>query len=218
MRRRRRICGGRRQARGVARGAAGVCAAGAAWRSIWRGIGLADLFLDTLPYNAHTTASDALWAGLPVLTCVGQTFAGRVAGSLLHAVGLPELVTRSLAEYEALALAAGARAGAAGGAARASWQRNRDDAPLFDIERFRRHLEAAYETMWERPSAANRRRASRFRNRIGARPAAKPCRRTRRVHPNNARPAAEPCRRTRRVHPNNAPRRRSLAGGRDGFR
>ncbi len=65
---------------------------------------LADLFLDTLPYNAHTTASDALWAGLPVLTCAGSTFAGRVAGSLLRAVGLDELITTSLEEYEALAL------------------------------------------------------------------------------------------------------------------
>src|SRR5919106_4256734 len=60
---------------------------------------LADLFLDTLPYNAHTTASDALWAGLPVLTCVGNTFAGRVAASLLKAVGLSELVARSREEY-----------------------------------------------------------------------------------------------------------------------
>src|SRR6202044_901977 len=66
---------------------------------------LADLFLDTLPYNAHTTASDALWAGLPVVTCAGETFAGRVAGSLLRAVGLPELMTTSLADYENLALA-----------------------------------------------------------------------------------------------------------------
>ena len=65
---------------------------------------LADLFLDTLPYNAHTTASDALWAGLPVVTCQGNAFAGRVAASLLKAVGLPELVTHSLADYEALAL------------------------------------------------------------------------------------------------------------------
>ena len=64
----------------------------------------ADLFLDTLPYNAHTTANDALWAGLPVLTCLGESFAGRVAASLLNAVGLPELITRSLEEYEALAL------------------------------------------------------------------------------------------------------------------
>ena len=65
---------------------------------------LADLFLDTLPYNAHTTASDALWTGLPVVTCQGNAFAGRVAASLLNAVGLPELVTHSLADYEALAL------------------------------------------------------------------------------------------------------------------
>src|SRR3984893_526609 len=65
---------------------------------------LADLFLDTLPYNAHTTASDALWAGLPLLTCRGTSFAGRVAASLLNAVGLPELVTGSLQEYEAMAL------------------------------------------------------------------------------------------------------------------
>ncbi len=65
-------------------------------RIIWRGYRLADLFLDTLHYNAHTTASDALWAGLPVLTCAGATFASRVAGSLLHAVGLPELITHTL--------------------------------------------------------------------------------------------------------------------------
>ena len=65
---------------------------------------LADLFLDTLPYNAHTTASDALWVGLPVLTCMGNAFAGRVAASLLNAIGLPELVTHSIEDYEALAL------------------------------------------------------------------------------------------------------------------
>lgn len=64
----------------------------------------ADLFLDTLPYNAHTTASDALWMGLPILTCVGDAFAARVAGSLLTAAGLPELITYSLAEYEAKAI------------------------------------------------------------------------------------------------------------------
>ena len=67
---------------------------------------LADLFLDTLPYNAHTTASDALWAGLPVLTCLGETFAGRVA-ALSRAIGLPELITTSLDEYEASALTVG---------------------------------------------------------------------------------------------------------------
>jgi protein O-GlcNAc transferase len=65
---------------------------------------LVDLFLDTLPVNAHTTASDALWAGLPVVTLVGQSFAGRVGASLLNAIGLPELVTHSIEDYEALAL------------------------------------------------------------------------------------------------------------------
>ena len=65
---------------------------------------LADLFLDTLPYNAHTTASDALWAGLPVLTQSGQSFAGRVAASLLNAIDLPELITHSQDEYESRAI------------------------------------------------------------------------------------------------------------------
>lgn len=109
---------------------------------------LADLFLDTLPYNAHTTASDALWAGLPVLTCVGNTFASRVAGSLLRAVGLPELVTRSLHEYETLALELARDPGRLADI-RARLERNRSTTPLFDLERFRRHLEAAYLTMWE---------------------------------------------------------------------
>jgi predicted O-linked N-acetylglucosamine transferase (SPINDLY family) len=110
--------------------------------------GLADLFLDTLPYNAHTTASDALWAGLPVLTCRGQAFAARVATSLLHAVGLPELVTYSIQEYEALALAL-ARDATRLGAIRAKLARNRDTHPLFDTDRFRRHIEAAYARMWD---------------------------------------------------------------------
>src|SRR5436853_5644356 len=64
----------------------------------------ADLFLDTFPYNAGATANDALWAGLPVLTCVGDSYVGRMAGSMLHAIGLPDLVTSSLAEYEVRAL------------------------------------------------------------------------------------------------------------------
>jgi predicted O-linked N-acetylglucosamine transferase (SPINDLY family) len=108
----------------------------------------ADLLLDTLPYNAHTTGSDALWAGLPVLTCVGRSFAARVGESLLNAVGLPELVTRNLADYEALALAL-ARDPARLGALRERLARNRPTAPLFDIDRFRRHIEAAYMTMWD---------------------------------------------------------------------
>jgi predicted O-linked N-acetylglucosamine transferase (SPINDLY family) len=109
---------------------------------------LADLFLDTLPYNAHTTASDALWAGLPLVTCRGETFAGRVAASLLHAIGLPELVTGSLDEYEALALQLAMDASRLQSIRRKLAQ-NRLGYPLFDTDRFRRHIEAAYLTAWE---------------------------------------------------------------------
>jgi predicted O-linked N-acetylglucosamine transferase (SPINDLY family) len=110
---------------------------------------LADLFLDTLPYNAHTTASDALWAGLPVLTCMGTTFPGRVAASLLNAVGLPELVTESLADYEAFALKL-ARSADLLSDIRARLSRNRSEYPLFDTKRFCAHMESAYTLMWER--------------------------------------------------------------------
>jgi predicted O-linked N-acetylglucosamine transferase (SPINDLY family) len=109
----------------------------------------ADLFLDTLPVNAHTTASDALWAGLPLLTCLSTTFAGRVAASLLQAAGLPELISHSLADYEALALKL-AQEPAMLGTLRTKLARQRDACPLFDTERFRRHIEAAYFTMHER--------------------------------------------------------------------
>ncbi len=109
----------------------------------------ADLFLDTLPYNAHTTAADALWAGLPVLTCRGQTFAGRVGASLLGALGLPELITASFADYEALALKF-VREPALLAQLKAKLARNRDTAPLFDTRRFARHIEAAYATMYRR--------------------------------------------------------------------
>ncbi len=109
---------------------------------------LADLFLDTLPYNAHTTAADALWAGLPVLTCKGEAFAGRVAASLLRAVGLPELITANNEEYEALALKL-ARERALLAGIKAKLARQRDTYPLFDTPRFARHIEAAYTTMWE---------------------------------------------------------------------
>jgi predicted O-linked N-acetylglucosamine transferase (SPINDLY family) len=108
----------------------------------------ADLFLDTLPYNAHTTTSDALWAGLPVVTSLGATFAGRVAASLLHATGLPELVTASLEDYEALALNI-ARDPALLAALKSKLARQRRTSPLFDTKRFARHVEAAYTTMWE---------------------------------------------------------------------
>ena len=109
----------------------------------------ADLFLDTLPHNAHTTTSDALWAGVPVLTCVGSTFAGRVAGSLLQAIGLPELTTNSLDAYEALATRI-ARDPSLLQDFKAKLARNRGSWPLFASDRFRRHLESAYVGMWER--------------------------------------------------------------------
>jgi protein O-GlcNAc transferase len=110
---------------------------------------LADLFLDTLPYNAHATAADALWVGLPVLTCMGERFAGRVAASLLHAAGLSELVTDSLAAYEAKALAL-ARNRAALDAIKAQLQRNRVTHSLFDTTRSTRNLENSFLAMWER--------------------------------------------------------------------
>lgn len=109
----------------------------------------ADLFLDTLPYNAHTTASDALWAGLPVLTCAGNTFVGRVAASLLSAVGLPELIARDLDSYAALALEL-ARHPERLREIRARLARNRGTCPLFATDRFRRHLESAYIVLRER--------------------------------------------------------------------
>jgi predicted O-linked N-acetylglucosamine transferase (SPINDLY family) len=109
---------------------------------------LADLFLDTLPYNAHTTASDALWVGLPVLTCQGEAFAGRVAASLLRAVGVPELITSNLEEYQALALKL-VRDPALLAEIRAKLARNRNTYPLFNTVRFARHIEAAYLQMWE---------------------------------------------------------------------
>jgi predicted O-linked N-acetylglucosamine transferase (SPINDLY family) len=110
---------------------------------------VADLFLDTLPYNAHTTASDALWGGLPVLTCLGSTFAGRVAASLLTATGIPELITPSLDDYEALALRL-AREPAMLASIKAKLASNRDACSLFDTARFTRHIETAYGQMWER--------------------------------------------------------------------
>lgn len=114
----------------------------------------ADLFLDNLPCNAHTTASDALWAGVPVLTCLGDTFAGRVAGSLLYAVGLPEMVTRSMDEYEALALDLAAYPEKLA-AVKTKLAQNIKTAPLFDTKRFAKHIEAAFETMHKRAMAGD---------------------------------------------------------------
>jgi protein O-GlcNAc transferase len=110
---------------------------------------LADLFLDSFHYNAHTTASDALWAGLPVLTRIGNTFAGRVAASLLRAAGLPELVTETTEDYEALALAL-SQDPARLRAIRQKLAAGRDTCALFDTPRFTRGLEAAYRAMWDR--------------------------------------------------------------------
>ena len=109
----------------------------------------ADLFLDTLPFNAQTTATDALWAGLPVLTCLGTTFVGRVAASLLQAVGLPDLVAGSPAAYEARAMEL-AQDRTALAQIRAKLAANRETHPLFDTDRYRRHVESAYLAMWQR--------------------------------------------------------------------
>ena len=107
----------------------------------------ADLLLDTLPYNAHTISSDALWAGLPVLTCPGDTFVARVAAGQLSAMEMPELIARSEAEYEAKAARlANSPAELAG--LREKLGRQRSTAALFDTPRFARNLEAAYERMW----------------------------------------------------------------------
>jgi predicted O-linked N-acetylglucosamine transferase (SPINDLY family) len=107
---------------------------------------LADLFLDTLPYNAHTTCSDALWAGLPVVTCYGKAFPGRVAASLLKAIELPELVTVTPEKYEELALEL-ANNPALLKATREKLARNRTTTPLFDSNRFRKAIEDAYKTL-----------------------------------------------------------------------
>jgi predicted O-linked N-acetylglucosamine transferase (SPINDLY family) len=112
----------------------------------------ADLFLDSLPCNAHTTASDALWAGLPVLTQMGESFAARVAASLIRAIGLPELVTTTTQQYEAMAI------GLAADPARlkdlrSRLERNRLTEPLYDTPLFTRNLEAAYMQMVERSQA-----------------------------------------------------------------
>jgi predicted O-linked N-acetylglucosamine transferase (SPINDLY family) len=114
---------------------------------------LADLFLDTQHVNAHTTASDALWAGLPLLTVTGQGFSARVAASLLRAVGLPELVTETLEDFEQTAVAL-ACSPARLAELRARLANNRTRAPLFDTARTTRDLERAYERMWAIAAAA----------------------------------------------------------------
>jgi predicted O-linked N-acetylglucosamine transferase (SPINDLY family) len=113
---------------------------------------LADLFLDTTPYNAHTTASDALWAGLPVLTEIGETFAARVGASLLTDVGLTELIARSRAEYEKLAIEL-ANDPARLAKIKDKLRAGRVTSPLFNTRLFTRHLEGAYEAMYRRYQA-----------------------------------------------------------------
>jgi predicted O-linked N-acetylglucosamine transferase (SPINDLY family) len=109
----------------------------------------ADLFIDTLPYNAHTTASDALWAGLPVLTCMGESFASRVAASLLNAIELPELITTTQKQYEARAIELATNPEKLK-AIKYKLERNRLTTALFDTPRFTKHIEAAYKQMYER--------------------------------------------------------------------
>jgi len=110
---------------------------------------LANLFLDTLPYNAGTTASDALWAGLPVLTCMGESFASRVASSVLNAIELPELVTTTQEQYEAKAIELATNPEKLK-AIKDKLEQNRLTTALFDTPRFTKHIEAAYSQMYER--------------------------------------------------------------------
>jgi predicted O-linked N-acetylglucosamine transferase (SPINDLY family) len=112
----------------------------------------ADLFLDTLPYNAHTTASDALWAGLPVVTCRGETFAGRVASSLLHNLHLPELITATLEDYVRLAIELATHPEKRA-AIKQKLADNRLTTALFDTALFTRNIETAYAAMVERHKA-----------------------------------------------------------------
>ena len=110
---------------------------------------VADLFLDTLPCNAHTTCSDALWAGLPTLTLIGQSFAGRVAASLLNAVNLPELIANTQEEYENLAIELATNLEKLK-EIKLKLEENKFTAPLFNTKIFTNHIEKAYEAMYER--------------------------------------------------------------------
>jgi predicted O-linked N-acetylglucosamine transferase (SPINDLY family) len=109
---------------------------------------LADLFLDTLPYNAHTTASDALWSDLPIITVLGNAFPGRVAASLLKTVGLPELITQNPKEYEELAVSLATNP-AALQQIKQKLIANRAKEPLFNTSLFTQNLEKAYATMYD---------------------------------------------------------------------
>ena len=110
---------------------------------------MADLFLDTLPYNAHTTASDALLAGLPMLTQIGETFAGRVAASLLTAIDLPELIVQTQEQFEMMAIELATRPELMA-AIKARLAENRLTKPLFNTKLYTRHIESAYATIHQR--------------------------------------------------------------------
>jgi predicted O-linked N-acetylglucosamine transferase (SPINDLY family) len=112
-------------------------------------LSLTDFFLDTCPYNAHTTAIDALWAGVPIVTMLGASFASRVAASALKAAGLPELIADSDVAYEAIALGLAQNASRLS-ATRAKLEANRLTCALFDTTRFARDLETVFATMWQR--------------------------------------------------------------------
>jgi predicted O-linked N-acetylglucosamine transferase (SPINDLY family) len=112
----------------------------------------ADLFLDTLPYNAHTTASDALWAGLPLLTCRGETFAGRVAASLLQNLGVPELIVAKRDDYERMAIELAENPERLS-SIREKLSANRLNMPAFDTRRLARDIETAFRKMVERARA-----------------------------------------------------------------
>jgi predicted O-linked N-acetylglucosamine transferase (SPINDLY family) len=110
---------------------------------------LADLFLDSLPYNSHTTASDALWVGLPILTLQGKSFAARVASSLLTAMGLPQLITHSVEQYEELAVELANQPQKLNDI-RNTLNANKQNSPLFNSALTTQQIEAAYEKMIER--------------------------------------------------------------------
>jgi predicted O-linked N-acetylglucosamine transferase (SPINDLY family) len=110
---------------------------------------LADVFLDCWRFNGGATASDGLWSGVPVVTLPGDAFAARMAGSLLHAIGMPELITASPEEYQALAVRLGREPDFLA-ATKAKLAANRATYPLFNTDRYRRHIEAAYVAMWQR--------------------------------------------------------------------
>ena len=119
----------------------------------------ADLFVDTFPYGAHTTTNDALLAGLPLLTCAGETLVTRLAGSQLHAIGLPDLVTGDFADYEALALRL-AREPRMLAELRTRLAANRGTHPLFDMARYTRDFEDGLQTIWEDFAAQQSRMSS----------------------------------------------------------